>query len=54
MAVWTTNKENRYQRAQIDPEYAAQALRQAEEAARVRREIRTYRSTTLGYVTIPE
>jgi len=54
MTTWTTNDENKYQRALIDPAYAAQSAKQAEEAARVRREIRAYYSKTLGMVTIPE
>jgi outer membrane cobalamin receptor len=34
MAVWTTNDENRYQQAQIDPEYAARLYDEAVEMAR--------------------
>ena len=58
MACTTTNEENRYQRAMIDPAFRAEWDRTTEQVARERREvlaaIRTYQSKAIGRVTIPE
>jgi hypothetical protein len=46
MTVWTTNDENRYQQAQIDPQARQQQMQRAEEIAREQRRV----AEAAGYI----